>query len=63
MYQVVDTNTHTTVKDGYKSRRTAKVKRNKMNAGVGESCVRYIVSRGAAHPRGMSFGIDNNGYA
>lgn len=54
MYQVVDSQTHETVKDGYKSRSTAKVKRNKLN---GKDSTRYIVSRGSAHPRGASNGI------
>lgn len=60
MYQVIDTKTNTTVKDGYKSRRTAKVKRDKMLEGKpdGLSQARYIVSRGVAHPRGPSNGIN-----
>ncbi len=59
MYQVVDTNTHESVEDGFATRESAKVKRDKMNGGKPEAdeMPRYIVARGIAHPKGPSFGI------
>lgn len=59
MYQVFDTQEQKTVKDGFKSRRTAKAKRNKLLGCQpdGKTQARYIVARGAAHPHGPSNGI------
>lgn len=64
IYQVFDSKSKKVVKEGFASRAAAKVVRNKLNNVDGPEAVatlvagaRYVVNRGADHPRGQSTGV------
>ena len=58
MYQIVDTKTDKVVEIGFDKREAAKPKRDELNGKKSENGekLRYVIARGADHPRGETRG-------
>ncbi len=54
IYQVFDSKLNKVVDEGFASRSAAKTERDTLN---GEDGTRFVVNRGADHPRGQSNGL------
>lgn len=64
MYKIVDTHEKVNVETGFANREDAKPTRNKLNTAAKDKAVdgakpRYVISRGAMHPRGETDGFDH----